>query len=395
MNEPTWIYFDYSATAPLRPEAREALLRLSEPTYANASSLHTFGRSARRELTKARRTIGSVLGFARDEVTFTGNGSEANLLALVGTVRGLPADRRHVLASSIEHPSVLEPLRTLAAGGEIDLVLVPVDRHGFVDPGTIEQYLQANTGLVTVMAANNEIGTIQPIAAIADKAHSCGALMHTDAAQAVGKLPLTPEDLPVDLLTISPHKCGGPRGVGVLCVRDSVVLQSPLSAGRQEQGLRGGTEDVAHCVAAATAIQLSHQESGEYATQLGKLQSLLCQELNQRFSDIVMHSPSENVLPGIVNFSLPKILGAWLVAAMDQRHVAISSGSACSSLASVPSHVLEAIGAGELARCSVRISMGRGSSESDVHEYLSRMENAVTELRHVAQKDNSQNGCNQ
>jgi cysteine desulfurase len=378
------LYFDWAASAPLRDEARAVLLDHLDPrfgpTIGNASSLHSFGRAAQNALTAARRALGEALGAGRDDVLFTGNGSEANLLAVVGAARALPRDRRHVLVTPIEHPSVLEPLASLAQSGEIELETLAVDREGRVDPDEVERRVRPATGLVSIMFANNEIGTIEPIAAIARRMRTRHVLFHCDASQAVGKVVVRFDELGVDLLTASSHKFGGPRGVGIVLKRAHVVLKSPLSSGRQEQGMRGGTEDVASCAAAAAACVAAVAEQPQLATRLAALTADFRHALRRAFPDVSLHSPERYVVPGLVNFSLPKVHGAWLVAALDRFGVAVSHGAACASRAALPSHVLVAIGASDAARGAVRVSMGRTTTRDDLDSLLARLVRAATDL---------------
>jgi cysteine desulfurase len=374
------LFFDWAAGAPLRDEARAALLEQLDPRFGNASSLHESGRAARAALTAARRRVGEALGAGRDEVLFTGNGSEANLLAVVGAARALPRDRRHVLASAIEHPSVLEPLEVLSKAGEVELELLAVDRAGRVDPVDALRRVRAATGLLTLMLVNNEIGTVEPVAELARELRRSGVLVHCDASQAVGKLAVGFAALGVDLLTASAHKFGGPRGVGIVLRRVDLALTSPLSAGRQEAGLRGGTEDVASCAAAAAALAAAVAEQPAVAARLGELTAALRVALRREWPDVNLHSPEGCGVPGLVNFSLPGVAGDWLAAALDREGVAVSHGAACASRAALPSHVLVAIGAGEAARGALRVSMGRTTTRDDLDSLLARLRRAVVRV---------------
>jgi cysteine desulfurase len=374
------LYFDWAASAPLRDEARAVLLEQLDPKYGNASSLHAYGRAAHRTLTAARRALGAALHAARDEVLFTGNGSEANLLAVVGAARALAPGRRHVLTTPIEHPSVLEPLEALAQAGEIELELVAVDREGRVDPADVERRVKPSTGLVSIMFANNEIGTIEPIAEVARRMRTRHVRLHCDASQAVGKVVVHFDELGVDLLSASAHKFGGPRGVGIVLKRADVPLRSPLSSGRQESGLRGGTEDVASCAAAAAACVAAVAEQPALETRLTALTAAFTDALRRELPAVNLHSPGRCVVPGLVNFSLPNHSGAWLVAALDRLGVAVSHGAACASRAALPSHVLVAIGAGDAASRAVRVSMGRTTTRADLDSLLARLVRAATDL---------------
>ncbi len=370
-----------AATAPLRDEARAAWLAASGSEFANASSLHQWGQRARAELQRARRRFAAALGCRRDDLFFTGNGSEANLLGLDGAVRALPPGRRHVLVSAVEHPSVFAPLERQAQEGTIELERLPVDSRGRVDPEKVEARCRPTTGLIALQAANHEIGTQQPVAEVATRLRGRGVLLHCDATQALGKTRCSLAEFGCDLLVVSPHKFGGPRGIGVLARRAGAALRTPLSPERQEQGLRGGTEDVAAITAAAAALDAALQEQDEASPRLIALARRFTTQLKTALPDVTLHSDVEYALPGLVNFALPDLRGDWLVTELDRRGVAVSHGSACASLAAVPSPVLLAIGATELAAHAIRVSMGRTTTSDDVDLLLTRVVAAVVQLR--------------
>jgi cysteine desulfurase len=367
----------------------------------NASSVHAHGRAARLALTGARRRIAAALEVPRDAVIFTGNGSEANLLALEGTIRQLPPDRRHVLTSTVEHPSVLQTLERLAESGEVELDKMPTDRGGRLSATDLQNCLRADTGLVSLMLANNELGTLQPLADLHATLADRDIVFHSDAAQAIGKVPAKPRQLGASLLTFAPHKFGGPRGVGVLLNLEDRPLQSPLSAGRQEAGLRGGTESVAHCVGAAVALELALAQLYEENQRLlilraqllqnllGSLADLAATESTLRIPELVIHSPSEDVLPGTLSFSIGQIPGPWLVAQLDRRGFSVSHGSACSSLAALPSHVLVAIGAKMHAKSAVRISFGWETQAQDLADFVRALRASVREILVSQEASNS------
>lgn len=377
--------FDWAATNPLRPEARAALLEALDEGVGNASSAHAAGRRARALVQSARRAFAAALGAQRDDVFFLGSGSEANLVALEGALAAGEDRCPHVLASAVEHPSVLEPLRRLEARGAIELELIPVDARGRVDPAGAAARLRPTTRLVSVMLANHEVGTLQPVAAIAAALAAARRerppLLHCDATQACGKLPTSLTDLGADLLVVTPHKFGGPRGVGVLARRAGVRLATPLSPGRQEQGLRGGTEDVAaiHAAAAALGAALATREAT--AARLAAGCARLTEGLARALPDASFHSDPQSGAIGIVNLSLPDLRGEWLVAALDLRGVAVSHGAACASLASLPSHVLVAMGAADRAANSLRISFGGSTSDADLDSLVGHVRAAVVQLR--------------
>jgi cysteine desulfurase len=375
-----YIYLDYNATSPLRREARDAVWSYFETGAGNPSSAHAPGRAARKALVGARREIASLLGVERDSIVFTGNGSEANLLALLGTL-GPRTDRPHVLATNIEHPSVRDLLRSEHAAGRIRLEELPVDRSGFLHTDQIVRALRPDTALVTVMTANNEIGTLQPIAEIAAVLADHPAVFHTDAVQALGKVAGFELDPRVDLASFSAHKWGGLPGLGILLRRPGRALGSPLSAGRQEFGLRGGTEDVAACVAAAAALCAALAEVDAESVRLGELREQLRAMLATRLPGVHFHTPEMHVLPGTLNFSIDGGRGAWLLARLDAEGIAVSHGSACSTLAPLPSHVIEALGEERLAASSLRVSMGRGSRSEHVDKLVTELQRVVRELR--------------
>lgn len=348
--------------------------------HGNPSSTHSLGRQARQALTAARRSMAGILGVDRDDVVFTGNGSEANVLAVAGTVAALPSDRRQVLTTTIEHASVRDTLRGLAARGHLELVELPVGRSGRLDLDSFHAALGDRTGLVSIMGANNEIGTLQPVREVGEALRDHPAVFHIDAAQMVGKIAVDCRALWADLLTFSSHKFGGPRGVGVLVRCRPTALASPFSAGRQESGLRGGTEDVASAVGTAAALQEAVERMDEEQGHVAALAGMLREQLGHAFPDVVLHSPATQVLVGTVNFSLPGRKGAWLVAALDAAGIAVSHGSACSALAPLPSHVIQALGCEELADSSLRISLGRESRSEHVDKLVAELRRVVGEM---------------
>ena len=349
--------------------------------FGNPSSNHSFGREARNHLTRLRRETADLLQVERDAVIFTGNASEANLLGLVGAVRALPPDRRHVLTTPIEHPSVLNTLQGLQAAAEIELTQVGVDSHGRVAVDRVLQGVRKSTGLISIMLANNEIGTLEPVAEIVSALLGTGVVVHSDASQAVGKTSRAFSEAGAHLSTLCPHKLGGPKGIGILIRRPSVPLQSPLTIGRQEHGLRGGTESLALAAGAVAALRVALDEEPAESPRLERLGAQLRGALRAGFEEVKLHSPERACLPGLVNFSFPGLEGQWLVTALDQRGIAVSHGAACSSLASIPSHVLMAIGASESAAGAVRVSLGRYSTAEHVSRFLSELREVLVEIR--------------
>lgn len=377
------IYFDYNATTPVRPEVLEAMLPVLRDGWGNPSSAYKLGQQARKALETARIRVARFLGAAPDEIVFTSGGSESDALAIQGgaeRARQSSGGRlRRVLASSIEHEAVLDSLRVLKARG-FETDLVPVDAHGRVAPAALEAAMGPDTALVTVMAANNEIGTLQPIAELAKVARSRGVLFHTDAVQAAGKLPLDARALGADLLSISGHKIGAPKGVGALFVRRGVELV-PLVTGKHERKRRGGTENVAGAAALGEACRLAGDELASCPAKLEALRTRL-EEGVLKIGGVRLNGHPKLRLPNTAHFSFEELDGQSLLVALDLEGVCVSVGSACSTGQSEPSHVLRAIGVpDELAGGSVRLSLGWGSDEAQVDRFLDILPGVVGKLR--------------
>jgi len=361
------IYLDHNASCPLRAEARAALVGALEAAAGNPGSAHAEGRAARRVLEEARERLAAAVGASRDEVVFTSGGTESNALALLAAGQGL------VLHSPIEHPSVLRPLA--ARGGARAL---PVDKWGRVDPAALAG---AQAALVSVALANNETGVVQDVAGLARAAHAGGALLHSDASQALGKWPLSFRDLGADLLTLSAHKAGGPVGVGALLVRKGVALSPLLLGGEQEAGLRAGTEAAALAAAFAAAAQAAVGELPRAAPRWRGWVALLRAGLARFAPEACLNSPEDGGLPNTLSVSFPGRAGAVLVQRMDLEGVALSSGSACSSGAQRPSPVLLALGADERrARGALRFSFGPANSDGDAEEALARLARVLRDV---------------
>jgi len=355
MNADRIVYLDHNATTPLEPAARAAMLPFLGGEFGNPSSAHRLGSAARCAVEEARAQVAELLGAEPRQIVFTSGGTEANNLALAG-VQG------RVLASPIEHSSVLEPLRARAAAGALRLELLPVDGAGRVEPAALEAALAGETALVSVAWANNEIGTVQPLAAIADLCRRRGVPLHSDAVQAAGKVEI---DARADLLSLSAHKLGGPKGVGALCLRPGARLAPLLLGGSQERGRRAGTENVAGIVGFGAACALA----GRRLARAAAIEALR-EELWARLADlpgIARNSPRHDCLPNTLNLGLRGRAGDALVAALDLAGVAVSTGSACAAGASEPSHVLLALGRSPAeARDAIRFSLGPETTADDV-----------------------------
>ncbi len=369
------VYLDFNATTPVLPEVLEAMLPFLGEHFGNPSSSHVYGRRAREAVEQARAQVANLLGCRPDEVLFTGGGTEANNLALFGVVeaRGI----RRIVTSEVEHPAVEQPCRALADRCEV--VRVPVDDRGVLDLGALRRALETGEGplLVTVMHANNETGSLQPLAAIAREAHAHGALVHTDAAQSVGKIPTRLDDLEVDLLSVAGHKLYAPKGVGALAVRSGTPL-SPFARGaRHERGLRPGTENVAGIVGLGAACELARR--APVTDRLAALTRRLLDGLRTGLPTLTLNGPELERLPNTVNVSLPGVLGReWLAATPE---IAASTGSACHDGHDTPSPVLAAMGLSKRrALGAIRLSLGRTTRDAEVDRAVAALVQSARRL---------------
>ena len=354
MPEP--IYLDHAATTPVRPEVRAAMEPFFGPRFGNPSSAHRWGRAARAALDEARERVAHTLGARADEVVFTSGGTEADNLAVLGAWRARrdPA-RRAVVTTPVEHKAVLAAVHQAAAEGAVERLL-PVDDNGCVDAAA---ELDADAAVCSVMWVNNETGVVQPVPALADQARALGVVFHTDAVQAFGKVAIDLAALPVDLLTVSGHKIGGPKGIGALYVRRGTPLAPLLHGGAQDRGRRPGTENVAYAVALAAAAELAVAEREAECARLSTLRDELEARILDAAPDAVVHGLGAPRAPHVTNVSVPGADGAALLLALDLRGVAASGGSACQTGNVEPSHVLLAMGAPpDLAAGAVRFSLG-------------------------------------
>ncbi len=359
------IYLDHNATTPVAPEVVAAMLPFLQEHFGNPSSDHAYADAPRRAVAAARAEVARLIGARPAAIMFTGSATEANNLALLGMARALGSARRHIVISAIEHPAVHEPARRLQALGWA-LSIVPVDGYGRVDADAVATALRPDTALVSIMHANNEVGTLQPIAEIAALAHACGALMHTDAAQSTGKVTLDVEALGVDLLTIAGHKFNAPKGIGALYVRAGTPISAVLAGAGQEQGLRPGTEAVAQIVAMGAAAQLARARLPDAHAHLRALRDRLHAQLLQGIPGLVLNGHPEQRLPNTLNVSFPGVSGALLLQRVADR-LAASTGSACHAHDAAPSGVLGAMGLSpQRAAGAVRLSVGYGTREDDI-----------------------------
>ncbi len=361
------VYLDYNATTPVAPAVTEALLNYVSEEFGNPSSEHHYGSKPRMALNHARDQVANLLGRSDARVVFTGSGSEANALAICGVVRATAVERPHIITQCTEHPAVLETCRALRLRHGVDVTYLPVDGSGMVDPAELAAAFTPRTVLVSIMMANNETGALQPISELARVTHEHGALFHSDAAQAVGKLPIDVPALGVDLLSVTGHKVYAPKGIGALYVHPDVSLEPLVRGGGQEYGLRAGTENVAFAVALGTAARIVADDlaAGE-PERIRGLRDRLHNRLREVLGDRVMlNGPSWSRLPNTLNISIDGVRGKDLLT--DTPGLAASTGSACHSGQRRPSPVLVAMGLSiDRGLSALRLSLGRWTTREDI-----------------------------
>ncbi len=377
-------YFDHNAATPVAPEVLEAFLAAVRDVPGNASSIHHDGQLAKQRLEMARRQLAGLLACEPKELVFTSGGTEADNLALLGVLRNTRAARRHLLTTAIEHPAVLRAAEQLEREG-VEVTCVPVGGSGVVDPAAIRSALRPDTALISVMHVNNETGAVQPVEAIAAIAREAGVPLHVDGVQAFGKIPVRMEAIGADLYSISGHKVGAPKGVGALYVKKRTRIGPLTFGGRQEQALRAGTENVAGAVALGRAAVLIEDTLDEHMDRMRTLRDLLEQGIVSRVPGAGVNALGSPRAPNTSSISLDGIEGEAMVISLDLKGYAVSSGSACSSGAVEPSHVLLAMGlAPERARSSLRFSLGRGNTLEQVDGLIDAVAASAAHLRRLS-----------
>ena len=375
------IYLDYAATTPVHPEVVRTMLPYLTERYGNPSSIHAFGQEARTAVEDARGQVADLIGAKPEEIVFTSGGTEADNFALKGVAYALRKRGDHIITSSVEHHAVFEACKFLEKGG-FKVTYLPVDRYGMVDPEDVHRAITDKTILVSVMHANNEVGTMQPIAEISKIAHERGAYFHTDAVQTAGHIPVDVEELDADLLSMSAHKLYGPKGVGALYIRKGTRIASFVHGGEQERGRRAGTENVPGIVGFGKAAEIAKRERETEARRLSELRDRLIEGLLERIEHINLNGHPTCRLPNNVHVSVEFVEGESMLLNLDLEGIAASTGSACSSGSLEPSHVLLAMGLShELAHGSLRFTMGRWTTEEDVDRVLEVLPEVVAKLR--------------
>jgi cysteine desulfurase len=375
------IYMDHNATTPLREEALVAMLPYLQEEFGNPSSLHAFGRQARRAIETAREQVATTLGTRPREIVFTGCGTESDNQAIKGVAYANRGQGDHVVTTQVEHKAVLQACQYLEKQG-FRVTYLPVDQYGVVDPGDVARAITGQTVLVSVMFANNEVGTVQPIAEIGRICQERGVTFHTDAVQAVGKLPVDVAELGVDLLSLSAHKFYGPKGIGALYVRQGVKIDPLLHGGHQEWGRRAATENVAGIVGLGRAIELRREEMAAEVDRLTALRERLYEGIAARIDHVYLNGHPTRRLPGTLSLCFDYVEGEGIIMGLDLAGIAVSSGSACTSASLEPSHVLLAMGVQPAtAQGSIRFSLGRENTEEDVDHVLEALPPVVERLR--------------
>ena len=372
------IYLDYNATTPIDPQVAEAMLPFVHQHYGNPSSSHELGVTAHVAVEEARGRIGEMMGCLPQEVVFTSGGTEANNYAIKGVAGAYSAKGNHIITSSVEHPAVIEVCRYLEEKGS-RVTYLPVDQFGFLDPRQVSDAITDQTVLVTVMHANNEVGTVEPIKEIAEIAHRRGVLVHADCAQSIGKIPVNVDDLGVDLLTVAGHKLYAPKGIGVLYVRTGVRLEKLIHGANHEMNWRAGTENVIEIVGLGKACQLIHQNLPEYQGHMMKMRDQLESGLLDRFPDSRVNGHPEKRLPNTSSISFKNIEANRILDRL--TNVAASAGAACHSDRVEVSSVLEAMNVPlEYAMGTIRFSVGRFTTSSEIQLATEEISRVITDL---------------
>jgi cysteine desulfurase len=378
------VYLDYNATTPVAPEVLAAMLPYFSEEYGNASSIHTFGQRARGAVEEARESVAALLGARPAEIMFSSGGTESNNHAIFGAVGAAQGGSKHVITSAVEHSAVLDPCRALEERG-VAVTVLPVDRDGIVNPEDVRRAIRPETVLITIMLANNELGTIEPIEEIARIASKNGVTLHTDAVQAAGKIPIDVAKLGVHLLSISAHKLYGPKGVGALYVRKGTRLEPLLYGGHSERDRRPGTEDVTSIAGLGKAAELAVAHMKEEGQRIAELRDRLENGLLERIPHSSVNGSRAHRTPNTTNLTFPFIEGEAMVIALDLKGIACSTGAACSSGAVEPSHVLTAIGlAPEDARATLRLSLGHHTNDEEIDFALDTIPPVIDRLRQMS-----------
>ena len=372
------LYFDNSATTPIDQDVQSLMSDLNQNIYGNPSSIYASGRNAKNIIEIARRQLANAINSEPSEIIFTGGGSEANNIVLWDMVH---KKRNHVITSSIEHPAILLVLRELEKLG-VKHTIVPVDKNGLIDPDDIKKNIISDTGLISIMMANNEVGTIEPIQEIARIAQEHDVLFHSDAIQVLGKLPIDVKKLQLDIMSFSAHKFYGPKGVGALYIKDGVSINPMIIGGSQEKNMRAGTENVSGIAGLGLAAEIASNFEKENFSHLLELENYFKELIIDKHNNITFNGADNNKLPGLVNLTIPNIPSDLLLINLDNDGISISNGSACSSGTISPSPVLKAMGLSDKRNLeSVRISAGKYNTMDEVNKLVDSIHSSIVTIR--------------
>ena len=375
------LYFDHSATTPIHPDVLSLINGLNQDIYGNPSSIHAAGRKAKHVVETARKQIAAAINCTSKEIIFTGGGSEANNLVLWNMIY---RNRKHVITSAIEHPAILAVLRQLEHLA-ITHTIVPVNKYGCVNPEDIDSAIKDDTGLITIMLANNEVGTVEPLQDIAKIAKKHNVLFHSDGVQVLGKLPIDVQELGVDMMSFSAHKFYGPKGVGALYIKEGIAMKPLIAGGSQEKSLRAGTENVGGIAGLGCAAKLVTKSLSDVGPTLTALETQFKTKFSEQHTNIIYNGFEDNHLPGLISLTIPGIASDLLLIHLDNEDIAVSSGSACSAGTISPSQVLKAMGISDKQNLeTIRISAGRDNTSTEVDQLIEAMTHAIATIRRNA-----------
>ncbi|MBQ1364564.1 MAG: cysteine desulfurase NifS [Clostridia bacterium] len=378
------IYLDYAATSPVLPEVLDAMLPFFMSCFGNPSGIHENGRETRKAVEQARREVAETLGAESREIVFTSGGSESDNLAIEGTAFALREKGNHIITSQIEHHAVLNTCRWLEKQG-FRVTYLPVDASGLVDPDSVRDAIGNDTVLVSIMTANNEIGTVEPVSKIGEICREKGVLFHTDAVQAIGMMNIHAAEINADLISLSAHKFHGPKGTGALYIRKGTKLESLIHGGAQERGLRAGTENVPGIVGMGKAITVAAKEREENQQRIRELRDQMIRIVLERIPGSQLNGHPEKRLANNCHFSFAGIESEALLLRLDLAGISVSGGSACTSGSMEPSHVLQAIGLkDEMLKSGIRMTMGRETTREEIEKTAEKMSEIIADLRQMS-----------
>jgi cysteine desulfurase len=375
------LYFDHSATTHIHTDVLSLINEVNQDIYGNPSSIHAAGRKAKHVVETARKQIAAAINCAPKEIIFTGGGSEANNLVLWNMIY---RNRKHVITSAIEHPAILAVLRQLEHLA-ITHTIVPVNKYGCVNPEDIDSAIRDDTGLITIMLANNEVGTVEPLQDIAKIAKKHNVLFHSDGVQVLGKLPIDVQELGVDMMSFSAHKFYGPKGVGALYIKEGIAMKPLIAGGSQEKSLRAGTENVGGIAGLGCAAELVTKSLSDVGRTLTALETQFKTKFSEQHTNIIYNGFEDNHLPGLISLTIPGIASDLLLVHLDNEDIAVSSGSACSAGTISPSPVLKAMGISDKQNLeTIRISAGRDNTSTEVDQLVEAMTRDIATIRRNA-----------